>query len=69
MCRDQLTPNEEEEYQTCKEILEGIAVTKNKIPTLDREQTLLKKYEKSNRYFYNKEKESYNKKSITSLKI
>ena len=68
MCRDQLTPNEEEEYQTCKEILEDISSYREQATHIRSRVDFIEKYEKSNRYFYSKEKESYNKKSITSLK-
>ena len=62
MCRDKLTPNEEEEYQACKEILEGISSYKEQGTHIRSRVYFIEKYEKSNRYFYNKEKESYNKK-------
>ena len=56
MCRDKLTPNVEEE------ILEGISSYKEQGTHIRLRVDFIEKYEKSNRYFYNKEKESYNKK-------
>ena len=47
MCRDQLTSNEEEEYQTCKEILEGISSYKEQGTHIRLRVDFIEKYEKS----------------------
>ena len=69
MCNSQLSQNEHETYRQCKSLLEDINHYKEKGARIRSRVEFIDKNEKSNYYFYNKEKESYEKKTIEKLNI
>ena len=69
MCNDNLTESEQEEYLKCKDILEDIYKYKEQGAYIRSRADFIEKNERSNKYFFNKEKNTFEKKTVDSLKI
>ena len=69
LCGEGLNQNEEQEYQNCKQILEDINAYKEEGARIRSRVEFIEMNEKSNNYFYNKEKESYEKKTVDKIKV
>lgn len=69
LCESGLDSKEEEEYMNCKSVLEDINHYKEQGAHIRSRTDFIEKNEKSNHYFFNKEKESYVKKTVEKLKI
>ena len=69
LCEDQLTESERVDYMRCKSVLEDLNQYKERGAHIRSQAEQIEKDEKSNKYFYNKEKASYCKKTVDTLVV